>query len=224
MWHSHKEFACQYRRHNSCRFYPWVRKIPWNRKWQPSPVFLTGKCHGKGVWWATVHGITELDMTEQVTEHTCTQANIHRHIDTHTYRHTHTYTYIYIYFFFFPGKNTEVGWHFLLQGIFPTQGLNLSPALEDGFFITAPPGKPHIYVYTHTHIYLFLSSSRNWLFFFLILQDGGRPQLYVVISVKLSLLRQCLMFQNDCYHLRPPSPALRSHLCPGTSTTTKVWV
>ena len=25
----------------------------------------------------------------------------------------------------FPGKNTGVGWHFLLQGIFPTQGLNL---------------------------------------------------------------------------------------------------
>ena len=24
----------------------------------------------------------------------------------------------------FPGKNTGVGWHFLLQGIFPTQGLN----------------------------------------------------------------------------------------------------
>ena len=24
-----------------------------------------------------------------------------------------------------PGKNTEVGCHFLLQGIFPTQGLNL---------------------------------------------------------------------------------------------------
>ena len=25
----------------------------------------------------------------------------------------------------FPGRNTEVGCHFLLQGIFPTQGLNL---------------------------------------------------------------------------------------------------
>ena len=25
----------------------------------------------------------------------------------------------------FPGKNTGVGWHFLLQGIFPTQGSNL---------------------------------------------------------------------------------------------------
>ena len=34
-----KEFACQYRRHG---FNPWVRKIPWRRKWQPTPVFLPG--------------------------------------------------------------------------------------------------------------------------------------------------------------------------------------
>ena len=25
------------------RFHPWVRKIPWNRKWQPTPVFLPGE-------------------------------------------------------------------------------------------------------------------------------------------------------------------------------------
>jgi len=25
---------------------PWVRKIPWKRKWQPNPVFLLGKSHG----------------------------------------------------------------------------------------------------------------------------------------------------------------------------------
>ena len=25
----------------------WVRKIPWRRKWQPSPVFLPGKSHGR---------------------------------------------------------------------------------------------------------------------------------------------------------------------------------
>ena len=25
----------------------------------------------------------------------------------------------------FPGKNTGIGWHFLLKGIFQTQGLNL---------------------------------------------------------------------------------------------------
>ena len=25
---------------------PWVRKIPWRRKWQPTPVLLPGKFHG----------------------------------------------------------------------------------------------------------------------------------------------------------------------------------
>ena len=42
----------------------------------------------------------------------------------------------------FPGKNTEVGCHFLFRGIFLTQGLNLhllqtSPALADCFFTTS---------------------------------------------------------------------------------------
>ena len=27
-------------------FDPWVGKIPWRRKWQPTPVFLPGKSHG----------------------------------------------------------------------------------------------------------------------------------------------------------------------------------
>ena len=29
------------------RFYPWVGKIPWRSKWQPTPVFLPGKSHGQ---------------------------------------------------------------------------------------------------------------------------------------------------------------------------------
>ena len=28
-------------------FNPWVRKIPWSRKWQPTPVLLPGKFHGQ---------------------------------------------------------------------------------------------------------------------------------------------------------------------------------
>ena len=36
--------TCQFRRH---RFDPWVGKIPWRRKWQPTPVFLPGKSHGQ---------------------------------------------------------------------------------------------------------------------------------------------------------------------------------
>ena len=28
-------------------FHPWVRKIPWSRKWQHIPAFLPGKSHGQ---------------------------------------------------------------------------------------------------------------------------------------------------------------------------------
>ena len=42
-WLSGKEPICQCRRHRKCGFDLWVRKIPWRRKWQPSPVFLPGK-------------------------------------------------------------------------------------------------------------------------------------------------------------------------------------
>jgi len=28
-------------------FDPWVRKIPWRRKWQPTPVLLPGESHGQ---------------------------------------------------------------------------------------------------------------------------------------------------------------------------------
>ena len=38
-----KEPSCQCRRH---RFNPWIRKISWRRKWQPTPVFLPGISHG----------------------------------------------------------------------------------------------------------------------------------------------------------------------------------
>ena len=27
------------------------------RKWKPTPVFLPGKSHDRGAWWATVHEV-----------------------------------------------------------------------------------------------------------------------------------------------------------------------
>jgi len=39
--------ACQCRRHNRRGFSPWVRKIPWRRAWQPTPVFLPREAHGQ---------------------------------------------------------------------------------------------------------------------------------------------------------------------------------
>ena len=47
----------------------------------------------------------------------------------------------------FPGKNTGVGCHFLLQGIFPTQESNLclmSPALAGEFFTTVATWEAHM--------------------------------------------------------------------------------
>ena len=44
---SGKEPICQCRRHERCRFSPWVGKFPWRRKWQPIPVFLPGESHGQ---------------------------------------------------------------------------------------------------------------------------------------------------------------------------------
>ena len=29
------------------------------RQWHPTPVLLPGKSHGRGAWWAAVHGVTE---------------------------------------------------------------------------------------------------------------------------------------------------------------------
>ena len=36
-----------YRRHKNHGFHPWVVKIPWRRKWQPTPVFLPEESQGQ---------------------------------------------------------------------------------------------------------------------------------------------------------------------------------
>ena len=54
-WLSGKESTCQCRR---LWLNPWVGKISWRRKWQPTPVFLPWKSHGQrslaglqSIWW-----------------------------------------------------------------------------------------------------------------------------------------------------------------------------
>ena len=82
-----KESTCQCRRLKRHQFDPWVRKIPWSRKWQPAPVFLLGKSHGLGhlMGGGGAHGLMrspwvciESDMTEST------------YVYTHTHTHTHT--------------------------------------------------------------------------------------------------------------------------------------
>ena len=42
-WFSGKESACQFKRCMRCGLCPWVGKIPWRRRWQPSPVLFPGE-------------------------------------------------------------------------------------------------------------------------------------------------------------------------------------
>ena len=51
-------------------FNPWVGKIPWRRKWQPTPVLLPGKSHGQRTLVGySPWGRKESDMTEQLHFH-----------------------------------------------------------------------------------------------------------------------------------------------------------
>ena len=48
-------------------FDPWVEKIPWRRKWQPTPVFMPGKTHGqRNLVGYSPWGRKESDTTEQI--------------------------------------------------------------------------------------------------------------------------------------------------------------
>ena len=63
-WLSGEESDYQCRR---CRFNSCIRKIPWRRKEQCTPVFLSGKCHEHGsLAGYSPWGHQELDMTEQL--------------------------------------------------------------------------------------------------------------------------------------------------------------
>ena len=70
---SGKEPACQCSRHKRFEFNPWVRMILWRKKWQPTPLFLSGESHGQRCLAGySLCGHKELGTTE-VTRHA------HRH-------------------------------------------------------------------------------------------------------------------------------------------------
>ena len=60
-----KESTCQLRSHRRHEFHPWVGRIPWRRKGQPTPVFLAGESHGqKNLVGYSPWSHTESDTTE----------------------------------------------------------------------------------------------------------------------------------------------------------------
>ena len=70
-WCRGKESAYQCRRHKRCGFDPWVRKIPWRRKGQPTPVYFPGKSHGqRSLSGCSPWSCKESDMTEHTHTHT----------------------------------------------------------------------------------------------------------------------------------------------------------
>ena len=61
------ESACQCRRYKRRRFDPWIRKVPWSRKWQPAPIYLPGKFHGqRSLAGYSPQARRELDITERL--------------------------------------------------------------------------------------------------------------------------------------------------------------
>ena len=61
-----KRICLQFRRHRRRGFDPWVRKSPWSRKWQPTPV-LPGKFHARSSLVSfSPWGCKDSDMTEQL--------------------------------------------------------------------------------------------------------------------------------------------------------------
>ena len=106
-------------------FDPWVAKIPWRRESLPTPVFWPGEFHGLYSPW----GRKESETTEwpllslSLTFSFITKVKLLSCVQlfatpwTVPARLLHPWD--------FPGKIPGVGCHYLLQGIFPTQGSNL---------------------------------------------------------------------------------------------------
>ena len=74
-----KEPACQCKEH---KFNPWDGKVPWRRKWQPAPIFLSGKFNRqRSLAGCSPWGHRESDMTEHA--HIYCIFFIHSSIDRH---------------------------------------------------------------------------------------------------------------------------------------------
>ena len=55
---------------------PWVGKISWRRKWQPTPIFLPRESHGqRSLVGYSPWGHKESDTTEQLSTHTQYHSN-----------------------------------------------------------------------------------------------------------------------------------------------------
>ena len=119
-----KNPPAKFRRCKRCRFDPWLRKVPWRRAWQPTPVFLPffpwaeepGRLQSTGsqrvrstevTWWSESE-------SRSVLSDPLWSLGLHRPWDSPWTTQTMG----------FSKPDTGVGNLSFLQGTFPTQGLN----------------------------------------------------------------------------------------------------
>ena len=57
---------------------PWVGKIPWSRKWHPTPGSLPGNSMERRAWWIPVRGATK-SWTWQWLSTTTSHTSHHKH-------------------------------------------------------------------------------------------------------------------------------------------------
>ena len=80
--HNDKESTYKCRRY---RFYPWVRKIPWNRKWQPLQHSCLENSMDREAWQATVHRVLK-SWHNWVQHGTCPNSTGNNQSDCHPIR------------------------------------------------------------------------------------------------------------------------------------------
>ena len=102
----------------------------------------------------------------------------------------------------FPGENTGVGCHFLLQGILLTQGSLLSPALAGRFFPTSATGKPGLVIdglyyveryFLSTHFVESVFINRCW-----ILSNAFSAHMILILHFVNDLLIDLQTVNSDC--------------------------
>ena len=124
---------------------PWVGKIPWRRKWQPTPVFLLGESHRqRSQVGYSPQGRKESDTTEHLhflfftLLYTVKGFSIVNEEESDSESHSVMSDSLRPHGLYSPwnslGQNTGMGSLSLLQRIFPTQGLNPVSRIAGRFF------------------------------------------------------------------------------------------
>ena len=100
---------------------PWVGKIPWRRKWQPTPVFLPGESHGQRSlegynWWAT-------KSWTQLSTHTCSTIFIFLSCSAHAIQDWVESNYV--FYLYILVRHLEL---LITQGLYTSNGFLLNLA------------------------------------------------------------------------------------------------